>query len=106
MANIKTTFWTLGLLGILIGFALAASDDYKSLRASEASEKIPALPSTAVQKTVSEFEIKDWPRNLRTDLKGSSIKVVLPENAPDGPRNDALMRKFRELTGIEVQTIR
>src|SRR6266852_8001880 len=64
------------------------------------------LPSTAVVKTVSEFEIKDWPRNLRTDLKGSAIKVVLPENAPDRPWNDALMRKFLELTGIEVQTIR
>jgi len=104
MANIKTTFWTLGLLGILTGFALAAADDYKGLRGSE--HKIPALPSTAVEKTVSEFEIKDWPRNLRTDLKGSLIKVVLPENAPDRPWNDALMRKFRELTGIEVQTIR
>src|SRR5438093_7859887 len=104
MANIKTTFWTLGLLGILTGFELAAPDDYKGLRASE--HKIPALPSTAVEKTVSEFEIKEWPRNLRTDLKGSSIKVVLPENAPDRPWNDALMAKFRELTGIEVQTIR
>ena len=93
MANIKTTLLTLGLLGILTG-----------LRSSE--HKIPAPPSTAVAKTVSEFEIKDWPRNLRTDLKGSSIKVVLPENAPDRPWNDALMRKFLELTGIEVQTIR
>ncbi len=104
MSNIKTTFGTLGLLGILTGFALANPDDYKGFRGSE--HKITALPSTAVAKTVSEFEIKDWPRNLRTDLKGSSIKVVLPENAPDRPWNDALMRKFRELTGIEVQTIR
>lgn len=104
MANIKTMFWTLGLLGILTGFALAAPDGYKGLRSSE--HKIPALPSAAVAKTVSEFEIKDWPRNLRTDLKGSSIKVVLPENEPDRPWNDALIRKFRELTGIEVQTIR
>jgi trehalose/maltose transport system substrate-binding protein len=64
------------------------------------------LLATAGAKTVSEFEIKDWPKNLRTDLKGSSIKIVLPENAPDRPWNDALMRKFRELTGIEVQTIR
>jgi len=104
MSNIKTTFGALGLLGILTGFALANPDDYKGFRGSE--HKITALPSTTVAKTVSEFEIKDWPRNLRTDLKGSSIKVVLPENAPDRPWNDALMRKFRELTGIEVQTIR
>lgn len=56
--------------------------------------------------TVSDLQIKEWPRNLRTDLKGASVKVVLPENEPDRPWNDALIRKFRELTGIEVQTIR
>jgi trehalose/maltose transport system substrate-binding protein len=104
MANIKKTFWTLGLLGILTGLELAARDDYKGLRASE--HEISALPSTAVANTFSEFEIKEWPRNLRTDLKGSSIRVALPENAPDRPWNDALITKFRELTGIEVQTIR
>src|SRR6266849_3769923 len=64
MANIKTMFWTLGLLGILTGFALAAPEGYKGLRSSE--HKTPALPSTAVAQTDSEFEIKDWPRNLRT----------------------------------------
>ena len=104
MANIKKTFWTLGLLGILTGLELAPRDDYKGLRASE--HGISALRSTAVANTFSEFEIKEWPRNLRTDLKGSSIRVALPENAPDRPWNDALITKFRELTGIEVQTIR
>ena len=104
MANIKTTFLALALLGILTGFELAAPADYKGLRDSE--HKISALTSSAASKPVSEFEIKEWPRNLRTDLKGSSLRVVLPENAPDRPWNDALMRKFRELTGIEVQTIR
>jgi len=64
------------------------------------------LLAIAGAKTVSEFQIKDWPRNLRTDLEGASIKVALPENAPDRLWNDALMRRFRELTGIEVQTIR
>ena len=52
------------------------------------------------------FEIGEFPRNLRTDLAGTSIKVALPENAPDQPWDDALMAKFHELTGIEVQTIR
>ena len=95
MFNTKT-FWMLGLLGILTSFVLAVPDDYKGLPPSE--HKTPALPPAPV--------IKDWPRNLRTDLKGSSIKVALPENAPDRPWNDALMMKFRELTGIDVQTIR
>ncbi|HKB91502.1 MAG TPA: extracellular solute-binding protein, partial [Opitutaceae bacterium] len=95
MFNTKI-FWMLGLLGILTSFVLAVPDDYKGLSPSE--HKTPALPPAPV--------IKDWPRNLRTDLKGSSIKVALPENAPDRPWNDALMMKFRELTGIEVQTIR
>jgi trehalose/maltose transport system substrate-binding protein len=81
----KTTFCALGLLGLLTGFALA---------------------TTAEAQKVSQFEIKDWPRNLRTDLKGSSITVALPENAPDRLWNDALIAKFRELTGIEVQTLR
>jgi len=67
---------------------------------------IPALASADLATTVSDFQIEEWPRNLRTDLKRSSIRVVLPENAPDRPWNDALMAKFRELTGIEVQTIR
>ena len=52
------------------------------------------------------FEIGEFPRNLRTDLAGASIKVSLPENAPDRSWDDALMAKFHELTGIEVQTIR
>jgi trehalose/maltose transport system substrate-binding protein len=65
-----------------------------------------ALASVDLATTVSDLQIREWPRNLRTDLKGSSIKVALPENAPDRPWNDALMRKFREVTGIEVHTIR
>jgi trehalose/maltose transport system substrate-binding protein len=80
----KLTFCTLGLLGLLTGFAFA---------------------TTAEAQRVSQFEIKDWPRNLRTDLKGSSIAVALPENAPDQHWNDALVAKFRELTGIEVRAL-
>jgi hypothetical protein len=67
---------------------------------------MPTLVSSDAATTVSDLQIKEWPSNLRTDLKGTSIKVVLPENEPDRPWNDALIRKFRELTGIEVQTIR
>jgi len=106
--KIKTTSWwplAFGYLAMLTGFGLTALHDYKGLRASE--HKTPALlASTTDATTVSDFEIKEWPRRLRTDLKGTSIKVALPENAPDRPWNDALMAKFRELTGIEVETIR
>jgi trehalose/maltose transport system substrate-binding protein len=54
----------------------------------------------------SRYQIADFPRNLRTDLKGTTITVALPENEPDRPWNDALVRKFHDLTGIEVQIIR
>lgn len=63
----------------------------------------------ASQSTVSQspdLKIKEWPRNLRTDLKGTSIKLVLPENALDRPWDDALIAKFQQLTGITVQTVR
>ena len=65
---------------------------------------LPAqITSTA---TSSRIEIEEWPRNLRTDLRGTSIKVVLPENALDQPWDDALVAKFHELTGITVQIVR
>src|SRR5258708_17747966 len=53
----------------------------------------------------SEFEIKEWPKNLRTDLRGTSVNIVLPENALDPPWDDALIAKFQQLTGIAVQTV-
>jgi trehalose/maltose transport system substrate-binding protein len=62
-------------------------------------------PSSSAQPS-SGFEIKEWPKNLRTDLKGTSIKVALPENALDRPWDDALIAKFQQLTGITVQTVR
>jgi trehalose/maltose transport system substrate-binding protein len=104
--NKTTCWWTLSVvfLLILIVFELAGFNDGNGLRASE--HGIPALASADSATRVSDFQTKEWPRSLRTDLKGSSIKIVLPENAPDPPWNDALMTKFRELTGIEVQTIR
>ena len=64
-----------------------------------------ASPSSATTPP-SEFAIKEWPTNLRRDLRGTSVKVVLHENALDQPWDDALMAKFRELTGIRVQTVR
>jgi trehalose/maltose transport system substrate-binding protein len=64
-----------------------------------------ALP-TAAAPQVSEIKINEWPRSLRTDLRGTSIKVVLPENALDTPWNDALIAKFHALTGINVAVIR
>jgi trehalose/maltose transport system substrate-binding protein len=56
--------------------------------------------------TRSKFEIKEWPTNLRTDLKGAAIKLALPENELDRPWDEALIAKFQELTGITVQTVR
>lgn len=54
----------------------------------------------------SKFAIKEWPTNLRRDLRGTAVKVVLPENALDQPWDDALMAKFSDLTGIRVQVVR
>jgi len=98
--------WSLaiGYLAILTAFQSALLNDSKGLIVL--AHRRPALAATNTAATASEFEIKEWPKNLRTDLRGSAIKVALPENAPDRPWNDALMSKFRELTGIEVQTIR
>ena len=64
-----------------------------------------ALPS-ADAKAATQPTIKEWPTNLRTDLKGTSLKLVLPENAVDKPWDDALIAKFGELTGITVQVVR
>ena len=64
------------------------------------------LSSQSATPQSSEHEIKEWPRNLRTDLKGASIKLVLPENALDRPWDDALIAKFQQLTGITVHTVR
>src|SRR6478752_5313794 len=65
------------------------------------------VPDTsAVAQLPSKFEIAEWPANLRTDLKGSSIKAVFPENEPDRPWNDALIAKFQQLTGINVEIVR
>src|SRR5436190_8802652 len=75
MAYVKATFWTLGLLGILTGFALAAADDYTGLSASE--YKLPALPSTAVAQTVSEFEIKAWPKMVPGLVENNTVRGKL-----------------------------
>jgi hypothetical protein len=91
----KMTCWSalgVGFLAMLMAFELAAFNDGQGLRASEHS--IPALASSDVATTVSDFQIKEWPRNLRTDLRGTSIKVVLPESEPDRPWDDALMENF------------
>jgi trehalose/maltose transport system substrate-binding protein len=56
--------------------------------------------------TATPVTIREWPGNLRTDLRGTTLRVVLPENELDRPWDEALMAKFTELTGITVQTIR
>lgn len=56
--------------------------------------------------SLTKYQIGDFPQNLRTDLKGTAITVALPENEPDRPWDDALIAKFHELTGINVQVIR
>ena len=64
-----------------------------------------ATPSSAATPP-SQYTIKEWPTNLRRDLRGTTVKVVLPENALDQPWDDALMAKFSDLTGIKVQVVR
>src|ERR1700692_3148877 len=65
------------------------------------------LPSSTITgPQASKVAAQDWPKNLRTDLKGASIKLVLPENALDRPFDDALIAKFQQLTGVHVQTVR
>src|SRR5215813_13400444 len=39
---------------------------------------------------------------LRTDLRGGSISIALPENAPDEAWDNELMRRFEQMTGINV----
>ena len=99
----KATCWFALAVAFLV-FGFASFNDGKGLRSSQ--DGLPALASVDLPTAVSDFQIREWPRNLRTDLKGASIRIALPENAPDRPWNDALVRKFREVTGIEVQTIR
>jgi len=47
------------------------------------------------------FKIRDqrMAENLRTDLKGTSIKVALPENALDRPWDDGLIASSSNLPG-------
>jgi trehalose/maltose transport system substrate-binding protein len=46
------------------------------------------------------------PKDLRTDLKGATIKAVLGADGPGAPFDDAAAAKFSEATGIQVQIIR
>ena len=89
--RIKKYRWllALGFLVMSAALALTVTRDSMGLRASEHK----TAPSGPMAVTPS-FEIKDWPRNLRTDLRGASITVALPENAPDGPWDDALLANF------------
>ena len=43
---------------------------------------------------------------LRTDLRGGSISIELPENAPDEAWDNELMRRFQHMTGINVKILR
>src|SRR5438270_6478276 len=54
----------------------------------------------------SEIRVTEWPKNIRADLRGTSIKIALPENAPDRQWDDALIAKFEDLTGIHVDIVR
>ena len=48
----------------------------------------------------------EFPKNLRTDLRGETITIALPENAPDRRWDDELLAEFHGLTGIQVEAIR
>jgi trehalose/maltose transport system substrate-binding protein len=57
-------------------------------------------------RAVPNFEIRDVPTNLRTDLKGTAIRFAVEENAPDRVWDDLLLAKFHQLTGITVTLVR
>jgi len=63
----------LGFLVMLAALALTVRRDSMGLRASE--HKTAASGPIAV---TASFETKDWPRNLRTDLRRATITVALP----------------------------
>ena len=42
----------------------------------------------------SQFEVKEWPKHLRSDLRGTSIKIVLQENALAGSRYDEISKAY------------
>ena len=42
----------------------------------------------------SQFEIKEWPKHLRSDLRGTSIKIVLQENALAGSCYDEISKAY------------
>jgi trehalose/maltose transport system substrate-binding protein len=78
-----------------------------SLARSEFAET-PATSSAIAESPAQQapIAIREYPKNLRTDLKGARITIALPENAPDEPWDNALIAKFHDLTGIEVQIFR
>jgi ABC-type glycerol-3-phosphate transport system substrate-binding protein len=63
-------------------------------------------PTEVARGPLFNFEITDLPTNLRTDLRGTSIRFAVAENEPDRAWDDLLVAKFHELTGIDVQLVR
>jgi trehalose/maltose transport system substrate-binding protein len=53
-----------------------------------------------------QIDLSNFTSGLRTDLRGSSVSIALPENAPDEAWDNDLMSKFQRMTGIHVQILR
>src|SRR4051812_24998045 len=68
--------------------------------AAPAAEAPTAAPTTGVGSTIV------VPTDLRTDLKGQSIKWIAGADGPAAPWDDAAAKKFSDATGIQVQVIR
>jgi trehalose/maltose transport system substrate-binding protein len=66
-----------------------------------ASSAYPLLEHLQAESSVDELSIP-----LRTDLKGTRIRIALPENAPDMRFDDILLQRFEDQTGIHVEAVR
>jgi trehalose/maltose transport system substrate-binding protein len=104
---LTTSLWVLaaGLSASWLTRINHASGDHR-LWSLPGERIVPVAAAKDLTRLPPETAITEFPGNLRTDLKGATVKIALPENAPDSRWNDALMAKFHDLTGIEVQILR
>jgi len=104
IAFATTTVVAVGMFASCLANLNRASAECISLRLANRLG-LPYLPYKLADKTAEGWS-NDFPTDLRTDLKGSTITIALPENAPDVRWDDELIAKFHELTGIQVKIVR
>ena len=80
--------------------ATAAPAAAAATTAPAAGAAATAAPATTMGKTIV------VPKDIRTDLKGQSIKWIAGAEGPGSPWEDAAAKAFTDATGIAVQVIR